>query len=151
MNFEGEYINTVDSKWRVSIPKELRDVLASAGEDGLVLTRNRDGGLSAYPPSEWTVFARKIEQHPNAAQRTAMNRLYIGGKSEVKFDPQGRVPLGKALRKHAGLEEDEREVVLVGNFNRIDIFSQCRYDEVIGQAVDLLDQDPGLIEELDLP
>jgi MraZ protein len=151
VNFSGEFVNTIDAKWRASIPKEFRDLLESAGEDGLVLTRNRDQGLTAYPPSEWETFALSVERHPNALERTAMNRLYIAPKSVVKFDSQGRIPLSKALRLWAGIGEEERDIVIVGNFRRIDLFSQSRYAEVVGKAVDLLQMNGGVVEELDLP
>jgi MraZ protein len=80
-----------------------------------------------------------------------MNRLYIAPKSVVKFDAQGRIPLTKALRLWAGIGEEEREIVVVGNFRRIDIFSQSRYDAVVSKAVDLLQQNRSVVEALNLP
>jgi len=151
MDFSGEFVNTIDAKGRASIPKEFRDMLAAAGEDGLVVTRNRDQGLTAYPPSEWAVFARGIAQHPNAHERTQMNRLYIAPKCAVKFDAQGRISLPKSLRLWAGLDDQERELVIVGNFRRIDIFSLTRHAEVVGAAVDILAQNDALVAGLDLP
>ena len=151
MHFSGEFVNTIDAKWRASIPKEFRDVLAAAGEDGLVLTRNREKGLTAYPSSEWEAFVRRIEEHPNPVERTQMNRLYIAPRTVVKFDAQGRIPVSKPLRLWADLRDDERELVIVGNFKRIDIFSQARHAEVISAATAQLQENPDLVAELDLP
>ena len=151
MDFSGAFINTIDAKWRASIPKEFRDLLAAAGEDGLVVTQNRDHGLTAFLSSEWGEFSRRIRQHPNLAERTHLNRLYIASSTPVKFDSQGRIPLSKPLRLWAGLNDDEREVVIVGNFQRIDIFSQRRYSEVVGEAVDALANRDDLVETLELP
>jgi MraZ protein len=151
VNFSGEFVNTIDAKWRASIPKEFRDLLESAGDDGLVLTKNQDQGITAFPPAEWETFTRGIEGHSNALERTLMNRLYIAPKSVVKFDAQGRIPLTKALRLWAGIGEEEREIVVVGNFRRIDIFSQSRYDAVVSKAVDLLQQNRSVVEALNLP
>ncbi|AMV73119.1 division/cell wall cluster transcriptional repressor MraZ [Desulfuromonas carbonis] len=151
MEFSGAYVNTIDAKWRASIPKEFRDLLTAAGEDGLVLTQNRDRGLTAFLPADWAAFSRTIQQHPSAAERTQLNRIYIAPHTPVKFDAQGRIPLSKPLRLWAGLNDDERDVVIVGNFQRIDIFSQRRYDEVVSQAVDALAANPDLVETLELP
>ena len=151
MDFSGAFVNTIDAKWRISVPKEFRDLLAAAGEDGLVLTQNRDRGLTAFRLADWKEFSRQIEQHSNLAERTQLNRLYIAPRTPVKFDSQGRVPLSKTLRLWAGLSDDERDVVIVGNYQRIDIFSQRRYDEVVGQAVEVLSARQDLVEALDLP
>jgi len=151
MNFSGAFVNTIDAKWRASIPKEFRDLLAAAGEEGLVVTQNRDRGLTAFLSADWTEFSRRIQQHPNAAERTQLNRIYIASHTPVKFDAQGRIPLSKALRLWAGLNDDERDVVIVGNFQRIDIFSQRRYDEVVSQAVEALATRDDLVETLELP
>lgn len=151
MNFSGEFVNTIDAKGRASIPKGFRDALAAAGEEGLVVTRNREGGLTAYPPSEWEAFVGRIRQHPNGQARTRMNRLYLAPHTPVNFDAQGRVPLSKALRLWAGLTESDREVVVVGNFRRVDIYSQRRYHEIIGQDAVEVGSDQELVEELDLP
>lgn len=151
MNFSGAFVNTIDAKWRISVPKEYRDLLAAAGEDELVLTQNRDRGLTAFRLADWTEFSRQLEQHPNKAERTTLNRLFIAPSTPVKFDSQGRVPLSKALRHWAGLGDDERDVTIVGNYQRFDIFSQRRYDEVVGQAVENISARQDLVEALDLP
>lgn len=152
MEFFGEHFKSLDDKGRVSIPREFREVLSRAGgEEGLVVTKNMDGGLTAYPAEEWAQFVKRIERCDSGKKRTALNRLYLAPKTEILLDRQGRIALSKAQRKWAGIGEDDREVVLVGNFRRIDIFSPERYREVVGNDVELIMGDEELVNTLDLP
>ncbi len=146
--FSGEYFKALDEKGRVSIPKEFRDLLQ---QQDLVVTKNLDGGLTLYPPEQWRLFVRKLEQCSPGKQRTALNRLYIAPKTDVRLDRQGRIPLTRAQRKWAGIDEEDRDVVVVGNFQLIDIFSNEHYRNVVDSAVQLLKGDEDLVSALDLP
>jgi len=148
VEFFGEHLKSLDDKGRVSIPKEFREMLPQAG---LVVTKNLDGGLTLYPPQEWEQFVKRLEQCPGGKKRTSLNRLYLAPKTEVLIDKQGRIPLSKAQCKWAGIGEGDREVVIVGNFQRIDIFSPDHYREVVGSDVEQIREDEELIEKLDLP
>ena len=53
-------------------------------------------------------------------------RLFYSGAMESDFDKQGRVNLTKTLKDHAQLE---KECVIVGVSNRIEIWSQKHWDD----------------------
>jgi MraZ protein len=53
-------------------------------------------------------------------------RAFFAGAREVKPDAQGRVPIAADQREYASLE---REVVVVGQFSRIEIWDAERWDE----------------------
>jgi transcriptional regulator MraZ len=148
VEFFGEHFKSLDDKGRVSIPKEFREGLPQAG---LVVTKNMDGGLTVYPPEQWTRFVKRLEQCADGKQRTALNRLYLAPKTDVQLDRQGRIPLSKAQRKWAAIDDADREVVVVGNFLRIDIFSPEHYRAVVECDVELIRGDESLINTLDLP
>lgn len=150
MEFTGQVYNVLDSKGRVSIPQDFRQKLP-ASDATLVLTQNREQGLTAYPRDEWDRFRAGIEAIPDLSLRTALNRLYIAPHAEVTFDAQGRIPIGKTLRIWAGLNDSERNVVVVGNYNRIDIFSEQRYAAVLDAARKQLEDHPELLAGLGLP
>lgn len=151
VHFSGEQLKSLDDKGRVSIPREYREKLAAAGDERLVVTKNMDGGLTAYPPAEWEKFVKQLEGVPAGTQRTALNRLYLAPKTDCPLDKQGRIPLSRAQRKWLGLGEEDRELVLVGNFCRIDLFSPARYREVVAEDVALIKENVELTNQLDLP
>ncbi len=148
MGFTGEFHNNIDAKGRTSIPARFREVLArDFGDEGLELTKNMDGGLSAYPLSRWEEIRKNILSLPAGPKRTSLNRLVLNPAEFCTFDKQGRIQLGGALRAYAGLE---KEIVVVGGYDKIDIFSRSRYDEVNRESQELLRSDPQFVADLGL-
>lgn len=146
MNFQGEYINLIDPKGRASIPARFRDVLDQVyGEDRLVITKNTDQGLTAYPISRWNRILENLEAQPAGPTKTAAIRLIVAPAQECSFDKQGRIQIPQALRTHAALEKD---VVVVGLFDKIEIFSQTRYDAVTRTSEALLRENPQAVADL---
>jgi MraZ protein len=150
MHFSGEHFKPIDDKGRLSIPREFREQLTEAGER-MVLTKNMDGGLTIYPSVEWDVFVKRLEEVPAGKQRNALNRLYLAPKTDIQLDRQGRISLSRAQRLWLGLTDDDREVVLVGNFRRIDLFGTECYRQVVAADVALIRDSEELINRVDLP
>ncbi|SDM36117.1 MraZ protein [Geoalkalibacter ferrihydriticus] len=147
LSFTGEFHNSIDAKGRISIPARFREALRQLGDESLTLTKNMDGGLSAYPSAHWQDIEKGIAAIPAGPRRTALNRLVLNPAESCSFDKQGRIQLSQALRAHAGLEQD---VVVVGGFEKIDIFSQARYAEVNRESQELLRADPQFVADLGL-
>lgn len=143
MIFQGEFNNSIDLKGRASIPAKFREVLVTAyGDESLMVTKNVEGGLSAYPLSSWRKIVERVHQSSPGPEKNATIRLIIAPAVECGFDKQGRVLLPPALRAHAGLE---KEIVVVGMFDKIDVYSQIKYAEVTRRSEDLLQNNPGFI------
>ncbi|MBE0597347.1 MAG: division/cell wall cluster transcriptional repressor MraZ [Desulfuromonadales bacterium] len=138
MNFSGEYLNSIDAKGRASIPARFRDALAQQGDERLVVTKNLEGGLTAYPPPLWEQIRTNMENAPPTPKKNAMIRLLITPATECPFDKQGRIQLPQSLRSYAAVEKD---IVVLGMFDKIEIYSQARYDEVMLRSGELLQAD----------
>ena len=73
-------------------------------------------------------------------------RFFIAGATNCELDKQGRILVPQTLREFAGLEKD---VVLTGNLNRIEVWSKekwsenCDYDDMDSIAEGM--QDMGII------
>lgn len=147
MNFQGEYLNTIDSKGRSSIPARFREVLTSAyGDDTLKVTK-KNGGLVAYPLSLWRRVEAAVEGMPAGQQKDDVYRTLIGPAQDCPFDKQGRVAIPLALRSYAGLDQ-EREIVIVGIANKIEIWNLTRHTEVTRQSEARLLDNPQLLADL---
>ena len=85
-----------------------------------------DDCLFVYGEEDFKALGDQIRALPlsNKASR-AMSRFFLGSAQESEFDKQGRILVSAPLREHAGLEKD---VVLVGVGNHIEIWSKDRYD-----------------------
>ena len=117
------YSHTIDAKGRLIIPAKFREQL---GEE-FVLTKGLDGCLSIYPNDEWVAFEEKLRALPltNKNART-FSRFFVAGATSCELDKQGRILVPATLREFAGLEKD---VVLTGNINRIEIWSKEKWNE----------------------
>lgn len=73
-------------------------------------------------------------------------RFFVAGATNCELDKQGRILVPQTLREFAGLEKD---VVLTGNLNRIEVWSKekwsenCDYDDMDSIAEGM--QDMGII------
>ncbi len=78
-------------------------------------------------------FEVKLRALPltNKNART-FSRFFVAGATTCQLDKQGRILVPQTLREFAGLEKD---VVLTGNLNRIEVWSKkwnenCNYDDM---------------------
>ena len=141
--FMGEYNHIIDAKGRLIIPARFRELL---GEE-FILTKGLDGCLSIYPMDAWEAFETKLRALP-LTNKTArpFTRFFVAGATNCELDRQGRILVPQTLREFAGLE---KEVVLTGNLDRIEIWSKekwsenCNYDDMDSIAESM--QDMGII------
>ena len=124
----GEYNQTVDTKGRLIIPTDFREGLGSK----FVVTKGFDGCLFAYPQDAWEKFEDKLEALPLVRKEArTLVRFFVSGARTCELDKQGRILVPSVLREFAGLEKD---VVLAGATNRVEIWSKSRWAQV--SAVD---------------
>lgn|SRR5574340_127400 len=139
--FWGEHTTTIDGKGRTSIPAKYREIFVEAfGDERFFITKclvdmgNGDigRGLTAYPHREFIAFAGGLDKKGySAKQIDAIQRLFVAPAVECSADKQGRVLIPPTLRAYAGLE---RDLVVIGMQNKIEIWSQEAWDRVICQA-----------------
>lgn len=128
--FMGEHVHTIDLKGRIIIPAKFREHL----NDGFILTRGMDGCLFGYPPQEWIQFEEKLKKLSIAKKDArAFTRFFFSGATEVNIDKQGRINIPTTLRQHAALE---KECVIIGVSNRIEIWAQDRWDDYFTMSED---------------
>ncbi|MCF6267442.1 MAG: division/cell wall cluster transcriptional repressor MraZ [Desulfuromusa sp.] len=138
MEFSGEYNVSIDLKGRVSIPASFRDELRQVYQsEGLVVTRYKKG-LVAYPPSRWEEICANVLAMPPGPQREANLRNRIAPSKECSFNAQGRIQIPQSLREHAGLDKD---VVVIGMFEKIEIWSQQAHALIAAESEMMLDED----------
>ena len=121
--FKGGPLLTLDGKGRVTVPSRYRDVLMSAVDGQLVVSKSHVRCLSLFPRPVWEQFESRLNALPASAD--GLRRLYVGSATEVAIDGSSRVLLPPELRAWAGLE---REVVFMGLGNRFEIWDKARYD-----------------------
>lgn len=145
--FRGRFENTVDDKGRIAIPSKFRELLGPQSGARLIVT-NFDGCLWAYPDSVWQALEQKVSALPQFLEEVkALQRVFISAACECPLDKQGRILLPPSLRTYAAIEKD---AVVVGMTQRLEIWSKKRWEEKFDEAQKQLESMQEKLAELGL-
>lgn len=140
----GEFNHSIDAKGRLIIPSKFREELG----ENFVITKGLDGCLFLYPDSEWKIFEEKLRTLPLTNKDARIfTRFFLGSAVDGGLDKQGRVLISSALRNFADLE---KEVVLVGVLDRVEIWDKAKWEENNTVIEDNMDDIAGHMEQLGL-
>lgn len=140
----GEFNHSIDAKGRLIIPSKFRENLG----ENIVITKGLDGCLFLYPDNEWKTFEEKLRTLPLTNKDARIfTRFFLGSAVDGGLDKQGRVLISSALRNFAHLE---KEVVLVGVLDRVEIWDKAKWEENNTVIEDNMDDIASHMEELGL-
>ncbi|MGH8426827.1 MAG: division/cell wall cluster transcriptional repressor MraZ [Gammaproteobacteria bacterium] len=126
--FRGLNQVSLDAKGRLAIPARYRAPLAESAGGALVATVDRDHCLLLYPQPRWEEIERELVGLPSLqAGSRAIQRMLLGYATDMQMDGHGRILLSPALREYAELDH---KVVMIGQGNRFELWSEARWDEV---------------------
>ncbi len=129
MLFRGKTQRSLDSKGRLMMPAEFRDVIFARSEGGRFVLTCYDGCLVGFPMPDWEEFETKLMQIRNASRKLRdFRRFIVGSAEEFVLDKQGRVLLSQSHREYAGLDKD---VQLVGQLQKFEIWSPEQFSSVV--------------------
>jgi MraZ protein len=124
--YTGQFRHTLDDKFRLTIPSAWR--YAHGDEDAFLATPHPDGYVAVLPPDEVEKLRAKIGQvtlSDGAGQDFAAR--FFAETQQFWIDKSGRLALGEALLKHAGIA---KEAVLVGSLTKFNIYAPARWEKV---------------------
>ena len=128
--FMGEYHHNVDAKGRLIVPAKFREDLGEL----FILTRGLDQCLFGYPLNEWKIIEDKLKGLPMTKKDArAFTRFFFSGATECEIDKQGRINISSPLLNYANLE---KECVILGVSNRIEIWSQNIWNDYFSESAD---------------
>jgi MraZ protein len=119
----GEYIHTIDSKKRISLPSKIRKNLGRT----VVLTRGLDNCVFVYALDEWEKITKKMADL-SMGQVAARNysRFLFSRAEEIDIDSSGRILIPDHLKEFAHLDSS---VVIAGVHNRLELWDENRWKE----------------------
>ncbi|CAG9297976.1 division/cell wall cluster transcriptional repressor MraZ [Celerinatantimonas diazotrophica] len=137
----------LDSKGRLAMPTRYRDWLSEECQGQMVCTVDINlNCLLLYPLNEWEEIERKLRKlsSMNPAERR-LQRLLLGYADDCQMDKNGRLLISAPLRQHAGLE---KQVMLVGQLNKFEIWSDQNWNDQIESDLNVSDDDEFLSDQL---
>jgi MraZ protein len=131
--YNSFYEPIVDDKRRLQIPSAWRSAQGES-EFMLLLWPNgpqKDACLMVLPPAAARKLTERITAMPFGDSQAEALRRYLGRKSAmVTADKAGRMTLPEHMARAVGLES-EKKAVLVGMFDRFQIWAPDRFTPVI--------------------
>lgn len=121
MALTGSYEHTIDAKGRLFMPAKLREELGCV----FYIAMGMDGCLAIYSEASWSGFMDKLADLPSAETRAM--RTFFANAGKCELDSQGRILIPQKLRAYAGLE---KEVVINGANNRVEIWDAAKWNQV---------------------
>ncbi len=125
--FIGEYLQKLDAKNRVVVPRQLREEIGEEElRSGLYLSRGLDKCLFLFPKSQWESVAEDLFGSVDfrGFNPRMVQRLFFSKTVRAEPDKLGRVIVPDNLR---ALAEINGEVVFIGASNRIELWSPARW------------------------
>ena len=112
------------------LPAEFRNAL----ETGSFVLTTYDGCLAAYPEPLWEELEEKFSRLKNSSRKIRdFRRLVLGGAEVQTLDQQGRIRLSRGHMEYAGIE---RDVIVLGQIDKFEIWDQARFKALLTQNFD---------------
>ena len=131
----GKYVNKIDKKGRVSVPKPFRDSFQKPTFSGLYAYPHFK--VPAIEACDEEFMARLSESLVDldlfSDEHDDLAAIILENAYPLPFDPEGRVVLPKELRQHAGITGD---VVFVGRGTRLQLWEPKAYEANRSNAFD---------------
>jgi MraZ protein len=125
--FLGTYKANFSGKFRVVLPRKLRDELGS--DKGIILTRGLDGCIWGFSKKEWVKQAKKQLEIPITENTGRFLRRYIFASADASgLDHQGRFVISSSLIDFAQIKD---EVLIVGAGDHFELWNPKLWDEII--------------------
>lgn len=137
--FTSEYECKLDAKGRLVLPAKIKASLPETSGGELVVRRGFEPCLVVYPFTEYKkIYAKIASLNEFNEEYRKLQRNFFRGNTQVELDNNGRFLIPKTMLRYANLD---KEVIVVGMGNRIEIWDPVTYEEY-------LIQDPGEFSKL---
>ncbi len=148
MLLTGTFSRSIDQKFRVAIPKRLREALACGRGGILYVAPSTDRSLAIYTEESFGQVAERLKRSSPTEQHVrAFTRLFFAAAQQVELDAQGRIRIPSELVQLAALQ---KEVILLGVQDHLEVWSserwqayladkQAHFDEIAEAAFGPLD------------
>lgn len=124
--YYGESSTTLDDKGRMSVPVQFRTLMEAHDHDTWYFTRGFDGAVFLFHKAQWEALLQQGKHTaPLDPRMLDFRRMFLGSAAKVKRDRQGRLAVPPHLREHAGIGGSEREAVLIGVEDHLELWSKA--------------------------
>jgi len=123
----GEYIHTIDTKNRISLPAKFRKEMGKK----VIITPGLDNCLFIFTSKEWVKVSKKLSDSDSdlsflKRDQRSFNRNMFGQASDVEVDSIGRILIPDFLKDKIKLSD---KAALVGVQDRVEVWNDKVWSE----------------------
>ncbi len=138
--YGGTYRHRLDEKKRVTVPAKWR--FSGDENDAYLAWPHPQGHIVLYPPSKIKELREVLKKVPESdLNGQAILRKLFGAAHQLGPDASGRLKLPEELVAEAHIE---KEVILIGLGDRINILSAAHHEKEREQKVNLIELMKGI-------
>lgn len=141
----GYRVHKLDAKSRVAIPAHMRGRL---GEE-FVASLGLGDFVALYPQDQWEALLEKVQNSKLSGEKKKTLSMYlIASADKMNLDSQGRILLSDRLKNKVNLA-GEKEAVVFGNINHIEIWNSTMFEEQVSsidknEVISIMDELNGI-------
>lgn len=141
----GYRVHKLDAKSRVAIPAHMRGRL---GEE-FVASLGLGDFVALYPQDQWEALLDKVQNSKLSGEKKKTLSMYlIASADKMSLDSQGRILLSDRLKNKVNLA-GEKEAVVFGNINHIEIWNSTMFEEQVSsidknEVISIMDELNGI-------
>ncbi|WP_177917991.1 division/cell wall cluster transcriptional repressor MraZ [uncultured Eubacterium sp.] len=141
----GYRVHKLDAKSRVAIPAHMRGRL---GEE-FVASLGLGDFVALYPQDQWEALLEKVQSSKLSGEKKKTLSMYlIASADKMSLDSQGRILLSDRLKNKVNLA-GEKEAVVFGNINHIEIWNSSMFEEQVSsidknEVISIMDELNGI-------
>jgi MraZ protein len=136
--FRGQYLYSIDSKKRLSIPAKLRKNLLPEANESFVITQGFGKCIDLYPMDEWQEIEKRLNQlNEYDVEQMKLRRMILHTAVDVEMDNQARIILPQHLLEFSGIEN---EVLIIGNLRKMELWNPQIFKEYLNVSAEAYEQ-----------
>lgn len=136
--FKGQFLHSIDSKGRLSLPARLRKNVAEDADNTFVMTLGIDKCIEIYPKDQWKLIEEKLLKLNFFDQREArFIRMMLQNAQEDTMDAQSRILIPQSLLDYAGIKN---EVLILGVLKKIELWNNEIYNGYLSGSPETFEQ-----------
>ncbi|MBQ8167458.1 MAG: division/cell wall cluster transcriptional repressor MraZ [Lachnospiraceae bacterium] len=143
----GQSEHSLDAKGRLIVPIRLREGL---GSKFVMCNGHANNYIEIYPIEEWIEFAKDIATKDMTKLENRRKKAYFFGSSyTLEPDGQYRIVIPQKIRDEMHID---KEVVLVGMYNTVELWSKSEWEKHYSISVGMHDskeEESGSSDETD--
>lgn len=144
--FAGEYLCKLDEKGRFIVPSPIREQIEAEGQ-AVVFLKGPEQSLLLYSAKEWKQVLERTKTSLDEDQSRLFMHHVVSEAGTSDIDKTGRILIPGRLRKMVPLDDDQ-EVILVGLYHRIEIWSPSEWRRYLARTEDRYEQNMAKILNL---